>query len=66
VSTITLTFTVPTEAHEAQAAIHGLRSIDTLHRIDQLARTCLKHDGDARSCLEEIRGQVTEAMEGLE
>ena len=65
-STITLTFTMPTESHEAQAAIHGLRSVAALSRIDHLARTCLKHDGDARQCLEEIRGQVTEAMEGLE
>ena len=65
-SNITLTFTMPHEAYEAKAAMHGLRSIAALNRIDHIARTCLKHDGDARQCLEEIRGQVVEAMEGLE
>ena len=64
-STITLTFTMPHESYEAKAAMHGLRSIAALNRIDHIARNYLKHDGDAHKCLEEIRGQVVEAMEGL-
>ena len=65
-STVTLTFTMPKESYEAHAAIHGMRSVAALNRVDQIARTCLKHDGDGGQCLEEIRREVTEATEGLE
>lgn len=65
-STLTLTFTMPKESYEAKAAIHGLRSLAALNRIDQIARTALKHDGDLIRSLEQIRGEVVEAMEGLE
>jgi hypothetical protein len=65
-STLTLTFTMSHEAYEARAAMYGLRSLAALNRIDQIARTALKHDGDLIRSLEEIRSQVTEAMEGLE
>lgn len=65
-STITLTFTMPKESYEAKAAIHGTRSLAALSRIDQIARTALKHDGDLIRSLEQIRGEVVEAMEGLE
>lgn len=64
-STVTLTFDREERA-EAMAALHGMRLLVALNRIDEIARTALKHDGDPLLALEAIRGEVGDAMEGLE
>lgn len=60
----TLTFTLPDENHEFQAAIRGRDALSALWDIDQHCRSLLKHGdpGDEAATLAE---QIREMVGGL-
>ena len=52
--------------YAALAAIHSMRMASSLSQIAERARTTLKHDGDLRETLEEIRSIALNSLELLE
>lgn len=54
------------ERVEAKVAIRSMDLMVALNSIDEMARSCLKYDGDPLPTLERIREEVRAAMEGLQ
>jgi hypothetical protein len=54
------------EKVEAEIAMRSMDLLVALNSIDELARSCLKHDGDPLRTLEQIRELVHGSMEGLQ
>jgi hypothetical protein len=54
------------EKDDAEIAMRSRDLLAALTGIDELARSCLKYDGDPLRTLEQIRGLVSDAMEGLQ
>jgi hypothetical protein len=54
------------ERVEAEIAMRSMRLLCALNDIDELARSCLKYDGDPLPTLERIREGVRAALEGLQ
>lgn len=62
----TLEFNLPEERTEAEIAMHAGYLYSTLRKVDQILRTCLKHDGDARDAAIECRSIISDVIGRLE
>lgn len=62
----TLEFSLPEERTEAELAMASGDLYSTLRQVDQILRTCLKHDGDARDAAIECRSIISDVIGRLE
>ena len=59
---VTLEFELPEERTEAELAITAGELYSTLRQVDQILRTCLKHDRDPFDAATECRSLISDVL----
>jgi hypothetical protein len=63
---VTLEFDLPEERTEAELAMASGELYSTLRQVDQILRTCLKHDLDPFAAATECRSLISDVLGRLE
>jgi hypothetical protein len=59
---VTLEFNLPEDRTEAELAMAAGELYSTLNQVDQILRSLLKHDGDARDAATECRSLISDVL----